>query len=202
MKTLILSALFYLHRLIIGNNRINRLSELIASLLPDNANVLDIGSGNGKLACKIKKLRPDISIIGIDVLKYKNTEIKVKIFNGKKIPFPDKKFCCVLLVDVIHHLSEIEVLLSEAKRVSSKFIIIKDHCPQTKLDLFVLKIMDWIGNRPNGISLPYIYLNDEKWDNLWKKTKLKKDKEVNTINLYPIYLEYFNNLNFAVRLKK
>ena len=45
-----------------------QLAQHLADLLPRNASVLDVGTGDGSLAQRIGQLRPDVTLRGIDLL--------------------------------------------------------------------------------------------------------------------------------------
>jgi len=47
----------------------SRHARRIASLIPLNGSVLEIGCGNGQLLSEIKKNRPDIQLVGVDIFK-------------------------------------------------------------------------------------------------------------------------------------
>ncbi|HKW09170.1 MAG TPA: class I SAM-dependent methyltransferase, partial [Gemmatimonadaceae bacterium] len=75
--------------LILGR-RLGRLRDLIASILPARAHVLDVGSGDGCLAAELQRVRKDCSFEGIDVLVREDTAIPVREFDGRSIPLPDR----------------------------------------------------------------------------------------------------------------
>jgi SAM-dependent methyltransferase len=78
---------------------------------PRNASVLDVGSGDGRLARLVADKRPDISIQGIDVLVRTDAAIPVVKFDGTSIPYGEGSFDVVMLVDVLHHTVEPMILL-------------------------------------------------------------------------------------------
>ena len=61
------------------------------------------------------------------------------------IPFQEKEFDAVQLIDVLHHTDNIEKVLENAIKYTNKYVIIKDHIYLSKLDFQTLKFMDWIG---------------------------------------------------------
>src|ERR1035441_8995433 len=115
-----------LHGDFVFKRRIERLAFWLASIIPQNASVLDIGAGDGSLDSLLLKRRPDIGIEGIDVLVRPDTAIPVQKFDGRHIPFPDRSWDIALFVDVLHHAGNAADLLAEATRVS-RAVIIKDH---------------------------------------------------------------------------
>jgi hypothetical protein len=78
-----------------------------------------------------------------------------------------------MIIDVLHHDLNPEQVVKEACRVSRRSILIKDHYFNHGLDVFGLKVMDYIGNAPYGIRLPYNYLNDAAWRTIFSNLNLK-----------------------------
>jgi SAM-dependent methyltransferase len=89
--------------------------------------VLDVGSGDGRLARLVADKRPDISIHGMDVCPRTDAAIPVETFNGRSIPYGEGNFDVVMFIDVLHHTAEPMILLGEAVRVARQVIPIKDH---------------------------------------------------------------------------
>ena len=95
-----MSVLELLHGRYVHNRRISVLSEWCSNLMPRNASVLDVGSGDGRLARLVANKRPDISIQGIDVRVRTGAAIPVESFNGRSIPYGDHSFDVVMLIDL------------------------------------------------------------------------------------------------------
>ena len=162
----------FIHNLAISRRRISVLSKHIANLIPPDATVLDVGCGKGDLSLAIKENNPDISIVGVDPLVRDNAVIKVQKFDGVTLPFRDNAFEYSILSDVLHHTENIFDLLRETRRVSRNGIIIKDHICSSPADLLVLRIMDAVGNRGTGVTLPYNYLSLKEWNLLFQDLDL------------------------------
>ena len=178
----------FIHNLAISRRRISVLSKHIANLIPPDATVLDVGCGKGDLSLAIKENNPDISIVGVDPLVRDNAVIKVQKFDGVMLPFRDNAFEYSILSDVLHHTENIFDLLRETRRVSKNGIIIKDHICSSPADLLILRIMDAVGNRGTGVTLPYNYLSLKEWNLLFQDLGLIPDVFSGTIGLYPFPL--------------
>jgi ubiquinone/menaquinone biosynthesis C-methylase UbiE len=176
----------------------NVLADMIAKVLPEDAKVLDIGCGDGKIDALIKEKKSSIKIEGIDVFERNKTYIHVTKFNGKQIPFDDNHFDVALLVDVLHHTEDPSVILKEALRVTKQSILIKDHVREGFLSEVMLRFMDYAGNRYNGPRLFYKYLNQSDWECLYKKVGLKVKQRRDRLNLYsfPLNLLFDRKLHF------
>jgi hypothetical protein len=54
-------------------------------------------------------------------------------------------------------------MLREAVRVSRQVLVIKDHLADGFLARPTLRFMDWVGNAPHGVALPYNYWPRAAW---------------------------------------
>lgn len=190
------------HTALIPARRTNRLADLLSVHIPRNATVLDYGSGDGLLASLIMKRRPDISIVGIDVLRRPTSLIPVEIFDGKTIPHADKSFSAVIIVDVLHHTDDPQSVLREITRVTQGSVIIKDHLADSMLSRPILRCMDWVGNAPYGVRLPYNYLSTEQWNAIFDAAGLSVTVLEKKLNLYPAPLSWVfdRDLHFIASL--
>ena len=191
-----------LHRSGIQQRRANVLAKHMATRLPPDSSVLDIGSGDGHTAKIIQTLRPDVKIIGTDVLVRDDAQIEVIPFDGKTLPFESESMQSALFIDVLHHVDDAEAMLKEAKRVCSESILIKDHFNESRIDEETLKFMDNVGNRQFGVSLPYKYLSRKQWDALFLSLGVRSGKWDSRLGLYPIPLNFLfeRNLHFVCTL--
>lgn len=116
-----------LHDRRVLSRRATTLAGLLAKVIPGNATVLDVGSGDGLVGYLIGQDRIDLRISGVDLLIRRDTPIPITQFDGKKLPFEDKTFDVCLFIDVLHHTNNQLDLLKEALRVSRRGLVIKDH---------------------------------------------------------------------------
>jgi SAM-dependent methyltransferase len=198
-----MSLLELLHARHIHNRRISILSEWCSNLIPRNASVLDVGSGDGRLARLIADKRPDISIHGIDVRPRARAAIPVEVFNGKSIPHRDGSFDVVMFIDVLHHTAEPMILLGEAVRVARHVILIKDHLLKGALAYSTLRFMDWVGNARHNVALPYNYWTPAQWRAAFDKLGLAVNSWESHLKLYrfPFDLIFGRSLHFIAALR-
>ena len=182
--------------------RIKALCSHIAALLPPDATVLDVGCGEGALANMLIEARADVSVAGIDVLVRPETLIPVLEFDGKTIPYADQSFDVVMLVDVLHHTTNQVQLLSEARRVMRKAVVLKDHCRDGFLANATLRLMDWVGNAHHGVVLPYNYWSEAEWRQTFAALRLEPEIWIAELGLYPwpFSAVFGRGLHFASRL--
>ncbi len=196
-------ALDLVHGGFIFGRRVKVLAESLARQMPADARILDVGAGDGSMGMSIKKLRPDVSLEGIDVFVRDQTAYKVKHFDGQHIPHPDNSFDAALFVDVLHHTKDPLTLLLEAARVA-KVVVVKDHLREGLLAEETLKAMDWVGNARHGVVLPYNYWNRLQWDAAFARADLVKDSWDETLGLYHpgLSLLFDRSLHFVTRLSR
>jgi SAM-dependent methyltransferase len=165
--------------------RLRVLSGHLAELLPHKARVLDVGCGDGGIAHAVLQQRPDLEIIGIDVLVRERTLIPVTPFDGRSIPFPDAAFDATMLVDVVHHAADPMRLLRECSRVAAGTLVIKDHLADRFLARPTLRLMDVVGNARHGVRLPFDYWSRARWLNAFAELGLRVELWRDRLGLYP-----------------
>lgn len=179
------------HDGVILGRRVERLTDLLAPMFPPAAHVLDVGSGDGKLAAGLQRLRPDCRFEGIDVLVREDTAIPVRYFDGFTVPAADKSVDTVLLVDVLHHAADAEKLLRECARVARQCVIVKDHVREGIGAEQTLRLMDWVGNAHHGVRLPYNYWSPAQWESALTKAGLVARSWRRDLSLYPRPITWF-----------
>lgn len=185
--------------------RINVLSNEISSVMDDSIKkVVDVGCGDGTISSLIASKKEGREFSGIDIMARPTCAIPFKEYDGHQIPYEDNSVDACMFVDVLHHLHHVKELLAEAKRVSNKYIIIKDHLWKNKLDYKILEFMDNIGNKPHGVVLEYNYLPEKKWREIFDELGLEVVSMNKSIPLYafPFSMVFGRELHFVALLKK
>jgi len=198
-----MSFLEQIHAAYVTERRVRRLAHLLADFIPSQAQVLDVGAGDGRLAELVGCKRRDVSIRGFEVLLRPQTRIPVDWFDGKSLPSEDKSFDTVLLIDVLHHTRQPELLLGEGMRVARHNIIIKDHSCEGLFAVATLRFMDDVGNVRYGVALPHNYWTQKKWFSVWQELGLQVEEYLSILKLYPwpVDLIFGRSLHFVANLK-
>ncbi len=191
-----------IHETLVFNRRVQVLVNQIGALLPDDAQMLDVGTGDGQIAKMIGERGKGITVTGIDIMKRGTIHIPVTLFDGTTIPMDDNSVDVVTFVDVLHHTDDPQILISEAARVARKAVIIKDHLSENGLDHLTLRAMDWVGNAPHGVVLPYNYAPRRDWNRWFDTAGLATDVFETKVPLYtaPLSWVFGRKLHFIARL--
>jgi SAM-dependent methyltransferase len=193
------------HRALVFGRRVRVLADAVTPLIPAEAgSVLDIGCGDGTIASLLAERRPELSIEGVEVIPRPSCHIPCREFDGAHLPFADRSFDVCLFVDVLHHTSDITQLLREAARVARSCVILKDHLSESSFDHATLQAMDWVGNRPHGVTLTYNYQSLRQWQQHFTACGLRATQLSTTVPLYPFPFSriFGRRLHFVAQLTK
>jgi len=191
------------HSRLIFGRRVRALADNISAMIPDDAaTLLDVGCGDGTLARAITNRRPRLEAAGVEIRARPHTAIPVREFDGRILPFADRSYDVVLLVDVLHHAEEPTLLIREAGRVAARAVIIKDHLTGAWLSHERLQMMDWVGNIGHGVPLRYAYWSPQQWRDAFREAGLREVDRREKLGLYGPVLRWFfeRRLHFVSRL--
>ena len=189
----------------------NEIIDILGLNFVENITILDFGSG--KKPVIIEELIKDLNLyykknlftaecydfyndIEIKELNKISNQIKFNHINTLKY---DKKYDFILVIDVLHHIG-IENMHNVIKIFNSmkshfKYLFIKDHFEYGFFSNKMLRIMDFIGNYYNNLSLPKKYFTQIEYDKFINKIKLKEIKRITNIRYYKKYWLFFSNPN-------
>jgi SAM-dependent methyltransferase len=198
------SLLNTLHNKLVFGRRVRILAGALRQMIPAGSRVLDVGCGDGQISAQIAKHGEKVSISGVDVLLRPERHIPVTQFDGATIPFVNSSFDVVMFVDVLHHTKDPAALLAEAVRVTNKYILLKDHFRTGFFGGVTLRLMDWVGNVHHGVVLPYNYLSEAEWLQMYKVLALRPVTTLTDLHLYPkpADLVFGRGLHFITLLEK
>jgi SAM-dependent methyltransferase len=110
--------------------------SLILPHLAGIGSLLDVGCGSGWVAARLEE-RSALAISTVDIGDIRAVSTPdFHVFDGVRLPFPDKSIDAVLFSFVLHHVpDELKpILLAEAKRVCRKRILVIEDTPTTWFD--------------------------------------------------------------------
>jgi len=106
--------------------RFNNVSKLIEKV---SGKVLDIGCADGTFSKVILEKSKASKLVGIDVLKtsvewankhWRNPKMRFLVGNAHKLKFPAGSFDAVFIMEVLEHVANPKLVLTEVKRVLKK----------------------------------------------------------------------------------
>ncbi|OGC68792.1 hypothetical protein A2415_05470 [candidate division WWE3 bacterium RIFOXYC1_FULL_39_7] len=126
--------------------------------------VLDVGVGIGGISSYLKQKGFDVT--GVDV---KNLtlikESSPTIYNGETLPYNDNSFDTAVIIHVLHHCNDNIKVLTEAKRVAKRVIVVEDTY-RNDLEKFVVSFNDNFGNFE---FYQHHYLTTRQWKDVIAK---------------------------------
>ncbi len=135
--------------------------ERISPFIKKSAKIVDVGSGTGDIAFLLEKQGKDIT--PVDVADFHGIRLmKTIIYDGKRLPFSDKSFDAALLLMVMHHTPNPDVVFSEAARVAKEIVVIETSFTNPVNKWFTV-ITDAMGN----LRLQAFW-NSYKTDGQWR----------------------------------
>ena len=161
-------ALDYHHR----TSRLPQGERVCASLtkqIGSATSLLDVGCGDGNNTLRVAEAVGAKTIEGVDIHVRKAPRIHVREYDGLHLPFPDKSFDAVMIVDVLHHCDDMLAVLSECVRVAKKVVAVKDHFKFGPVTNKLLYWMDIAGNAKDAIPSPGHYLHPREWVEIVEK---------------------------------
>lgn len=132
--------------------------------------IIDIGCGNCMV---IKTLQENgYTCTALDVADLSIVEnIKVVVYDGAKMPFENQDFDAALLLTVLHHSDNPELVLKETARIAKKIVIIED-IYSNKIQQYLTYFMDTLVNLGHS-NMTYQNKSDAEWKQVFEALQLK-----------------------------
>ncbi len=145
------------------------LEAALAPWIAEGGTLLDLGCGDLRLGDGLRRARRLRRYVGADIWPARTAPPAgceyVPIDSTGRFPWSDRTFDTVLLVDVLHHCDDPGWTLAEGLRVASRAVI-KDHFEYGSGTRTLLRLLDYLGNRPYGVSVPRRYFTPESFKTL------------------------------------
>ncbi len=173
----------------IAENRASSIVKRILPLVTGTGPILDFGCGAGHVVFQIS-LETGRCTHFLDVRSYPfiHPKVKVEIYDGSTIPYPDNFFETSFVIFTLHHTKNPTALLGEIVRVTSDNIIICEDLLKSRRLIFKEIIKDMISNC-FYTKITMQYRTEEEWECLFEDCALRIVKKI-----------YFNS-NWFLRMK-
>lgn len=197
------------HRRLLHSKRIATLSERLVALVPDGAELLDLGCGDLTLAALIHQQRKLRRCVGADIWPLRSALPDgcsyVQIDAGQALPWDADAFDIVLLVDALHHCDDPAAVLREALRVGRR-VIVKDHFEYGAATRLLLRTMDYVGNHAYGVSVPERYFTESGFlslvESLDARLVCPVDRNLGLYGRFPLLGHTMNRINFIAQVER
>lgn len=145
--------------------RAEGLVRLFENQIPKNSCVLDLGGGWGFYDKPLRERGHEPLVL--DVVKPGYQKAPVVIYDGTRIPFPDKSFDVALLVTMLHHVADPEALLREVRRVTRRKVVVVEDLYHHELGRF------WTIGRDRLLNLelldhPHQFRKHKEWTEFFR----------------------------------
>ena len=112
--------------------------------LGSDDNLLEVGSGPGSVLEVFRNHGHQVT--GLDIRNNAiHSGLNPVIYDGIRMPFEDEEFDCALLLTMLHHTPDPDVIVKEAARVARRLVIIED-VYDTPIQAAYTKIADSVIN--------------------------------------------------------
>jgi SAM-dependent methyltransferase len=140
--------------------------KFLSKYISKDSRIIDIGAGPCMISGHLH--RHGINTTSLDVVDENISKVvNLELYDGNIIPYPDKSFDFSLLLTVLHHSYNPELLLREAFRVSHNAIIIEDiydNVFEKYLTWFLDSLFNW-----QFLSHPHANKTLTEWNLLFTK---------------------------------
>jgi SAM-dependent methyltransferase len=159
--------------------RAERVASFLEGVIEPGARVLDCGCGKMRVGELISQ-EGQIEVTGIDVISLNETDLDMCLGDAGKLPFADNSFDAVYAVSVLHHTEKPQGVLRECLRVARGRLVVVEDVYRNGFELLLLKLFDWLGNRPFAaeMSLPFTFRSERDWLAQFKKMGVKVAKVI------------------------
>ena len=137
----------------------------IYPFLKNSRTIIDIGCGDGLVSHLLQTKGKNVASVDI-ADKSVIPKLNVIVYDGKTLPFPNRKFDTALLLTVLHHTPDPKIVFKEAVRVAKRIIIIEDIYTNIFQKIFNVFFDSW-QNKPLKFFWDS-YKSDQEWKKFFK----------------------------------
>lgn len=154
----------------IVRNRTEIIVGRVLRFLKGSMKIVDIGSGTGDVAILLGRHGKEVT--PVDVIDFHGPRlVKTTIYDGQRLPFPNKSFDIAMLLMVMHHTPNPEIVFNEASRVAREIVVIETSYT-TPINRWTTVISDMIGNFRLSAFWPS-YKLDSEWKDFFSRMNYK-----------------------------
>ena len=159
--------------------------------LTQGESLLEIGSGNGALTKLLN--HKGLKVLPLDIADLSLFEdVKVRVYEGEQFPFENNQFDVCQLITMLHHTTNAEELIREAKRVANRVIIMEDiyeNSFQKRITWFTDSLVNW-----EFYGHPHTNRTDAEWKELFHRNGLMMEKVE-----YYRFLLFFKQVTYVLK---
>lgn len=166
----------------------------ILPFLESGQRIIDVGSGNGGVSHLLMQRGCNVKPVDIGDKSFFE-EAKPQIADGSALPFESRTFDTALLLTVLHHTSNPEAVLEEAKRVASNIIVMEDvydNTFQKYLTFFADSMVNW-----EFKGHPHTNKKDSEWRKLFEQKGLTLVRRSD----HPNFLWFFKQVTYLLKVR-
>lgn len=145
--------------------------DRIARYLDPQDEVLDLGTGNGGLCLSLRQRGYLVEPVDVQDISFFDS-VKPRIYDGKRLPYPDGHFPAAMLITVLHHTPAPEAVLDEALRVCSKRLVVMEDIYKNPIQKYLTFFTDSLVNLEFA-GHPHTNKTDREWLALFESRGLK-----------------------------
>lgn len=179
--------------------RDNEIGRRVAPHLEPGTEVLDLGSGTGRIS-RWLALRVGIRPTLADVVEFGNRVggfPYVRLPDPLHLPFDDGSYDTVIMLFVLHHIPRWENqdrLVSEAVRVARRRLVVVEDTPTSAVDRAFNVAWDWILNIRHGVPKPFTFRTVAAWEGLFDRAGIRVVHRETYRARWPTLLTYHHTL--------
>lgn len=149
--------------------RANRIANYLPKFVASGETVLDCGCGSLLIGKALQKLS-GVKVYGTDVINLNCTDLNICLCPGERLALANNSVSVVCLIFVLHHTEDPLETVRECLRVAQRRIIIIEDVYQSSLELVLLKLLDWMGNRSVSaeMSIPFNFKSENEWKDIFE----------------------------------
>ncbi len=156
-----------------ANKRARLMVKKILPLITGIGPALDFGCGMGHIGFQIF-LETGRKVHFLDIKNYPFThpKVKVEVYDGGTIPYPDNFFETSFVMFTLHHTNNPKTLLSEIVRVTNGNIVICEDLLKSRKYIFKEVLKDMISNCCY-LGITKQYRTEKEWEYLFEDYALQ-----------------------------